>query len=634
MDDHRDQHMIAGYGAFPFVYSDALSKEQAGELGRMLEQSWREQFREERAIAGRPAGGVSAAALSGADRGDVLSLDLAGLEGESSSAGKDPGRNFKEHVYHVVVSLGPQEGQYTDDQWDQVACGVVQGMGFSTGPGDMNANAWVAVRHGLSAQGNDHIHIAVNLVRQDGVRTRLSNDKTLSQVVRRDLEQRLEFVSPLSELGHDRRPGEHRGLPAYTNKEAGEARARTAEGHPVVPDRVQLQRLVRAAAGASSTEAQFIQAVFDQGAGIEVARWAPGGHEMVTGYKVALDENARWFTASQLAPDLTLGALRKEWAPHETEQSLALALALWREETAPEESVEASSPAELDEHLAAAGDHLEQWAQQLREVDPNDTTRWAMETANAARVASALTPPLPLPVERDEERQPVPVPTGIVLGAGADALTRVSLNTRHEPAPTTQLPASTDRPPTTSTEANPFIEAVTPAKDYNPFIAAVTPTPAPQVLPVVPAGPSHAELAARHVMIAIRASGPDHYRGWLAVMQQFSRTVGAIHHAQQARGELALAQRVQTDTLGALTQVQDRLERMAKPAAPAPSGHHETPWEELSPAAQRVRASMLHGFPGNRLHLNPAPPGTSKTDLTRPRPGRSLPSDHGKGRRR
>lgn len=535
-------------------------------------------------MAGGAGRGVSAAALSGSGRVGQLSLSAAGL----AVAEPDSDRNFKEHVYHVVVSLGPEEGSYTDEQWAQVATGIVQGMGFSTGHDDLNANAWAAVRHGLSAQGNDHIHIAINQVRQDGQRTRLSNDHRLSQVVRRDLEQRLDFVTPLSHLGHDHRPGQGAPLPAYTNKEGGEARERTVTGHPVVPDRVQLQRLVRAAAGAAGTEAQFIQNVLDQGASLQAARWASGAQDTVTGYRVALDEDARWFTASQLAPDLTLSKLRPHWEHQESDESQARALGLWREEIAPTDPVEPGT-VNVDEELVAAAQELAEWTELLREAQPGDVTRWYRESADAARVASVLSPPLPLPVDRTDTTQPIP--TSIVLGVAADALTRLHLNN--------------DTP-------------------------MASPTPAP----TVPTGPSHAELAARHMMIAMRASSPDSHRGWLAVLQQFSRTVSAINDAHQVRGELAAAHRVHAVAISALAEVQERLAQLTDPHDASNGQVHETAYEDLSPTAQRIRANMLHATPSGRGPGEPVNEKTPDPGYQRPRPGRAPGQDHHDGRRR
>lgn len=55
---------------------------------------------------------------------------------------------------------------------------------------------------------------------------------------------------------------------------------------------------------------------------------------------------------------------------------------------------------------------------------------------------------------------------------------------------------------------------------------------------------SGGELVARHLNLALRAEGLNSSRGWVAIMQQMSRTTRAIQQAHEARGELAAAQRL------------------------------------------------------------------------------------------
>lgn len=43
-------------------------------------------------------------------------------------------------------------------------------MGFIDDKNGLADCAWLAVHHGSSKDGNDHVHIAVNLVREDGRR--------------------------------------------------------------------------------------------------------------------------------------------------------------------------------------------------------------------------------------------------------------------------------------------------------------------------------------------------------------------------------------------------------------------------------------------------------------------------------
>ena len=67
--------------------------------------------------------------------------------------------------------------------------GFTETMGtesMSTVASGKAACRWVAVRHGLSTNGNDHVHIAVSLVREDGTKASTHNDFKNAQQVCRD----------------------------------------------------------------------------------------------------------------------------------------------------------------------------------------------------------------------------------------------------------------------------------------------------------------------------------------------------------------------------------------------------------------------------------------------------------------
>jgi hypothetical protein len=88
---------------------------------------------------------------------------------------------------------------------------------------------------------------------------------------------------------------------------------------PVEVPRRRLERTVRAAATAASTEAQWLARLGELGVAVE-PRWARGGNRVV-GYRVALADPPReqagskavWFGGGTLAHDLTLPALRAGW---------------------------------------------------------------------------------------------------------------------------------------------------------------------------------------------------------------------------------------------------------------------------------------------------------------------------------
>ena len=56
-----------------------------------------------------------------------------------------------------------------------IAEAFVAKMGFDDHEGTKAPTRWVAARHGLSAGGNDHVHLVVNLVREDGIKAEASD---------------------------------------------------------------------------------------------------------------------------------------------------------------------------------------------------------------------------------------------------------------------------------------------------------------------------------------------------------------------------------------------------------------------------------------------------------------------------
>lgn len=83
---------------------------------------------------------------------------------EASAAGGQSAARLAERT-------GEGQGrQVLDDRtWEQIATEFVDEMGFSEQTGKSPCR-WAAVHHGFTAQGGDHIHIAVVLVREDGTR--------------------------------------------------------------------------------------------------------------------------------------------------------------------------------------------------------------------------------------------------------------------------------------------------------------------------------------------------------------------------------------------------------------------------------------------------------------------------------
>lgn len=239
----------------------------------------------------------------GPDSTDLRRQLTADLELHSK---RHPGVEIKGgNVYHVVLSLGPNEGPLTDQKWDQVATEFMDRMGM-TGQGG-KATMWTAIRHGLSADGNDHVHVVANLLRQDGTRVSLHNDMKRASKIAGDLERKhgLNVITGRGPGGNSQ---------PYNGGEIGRSQ-RT--GKPI--ERVELERRIRAHAEASTGEAEFVRRA--RADGIEVRPYRTGSK--VTGYSVKLSGGAMWYGGGKLAKDLSLPALRARWAQAENHVAAA-----------------------------------------------------------------------------------------------------------------------------------------------------------------------------------------------------------------------------------------------------------------------------------------------------------------------
>lgn len=127
------------------------------------------------------------------------------------------------HVWHCSLSLDAAEGRLSDDRWARIAEEFVAGMGFTSEDEQGPLVRWVAVRHGVSGNGNDHIHVAVNLVFEDGSVADVFRDWKRAQSTCRELQVRhgLRRVAGDGQSSRGYRPGEVEA----------EARRRTRAAH-------------------------------------------------------------------------------------------------------------------------------------------------------------------------------------------------------------------------------------------------------------------------------------------------------------------------------------------------------------------------------------------------------------------
>lgn len=368
-NEHTEQHLVAGDPAIVAMYGyDVLDQATAGQIARDLDLP-------------RQVFGTEVTRL-------VTSADPTTGELSKERVAAD--------VWHCSLSLRADEGQLTDEKWNAIATEFVRRMGFA-GDDIGKANCrWVAVRHGLSKNGNDHVHIVVSLVREDGTKASVHKDFERTQKVSAELER--EFG--LQVFDQPEREYPERGV------RPGAAHAAERRG-AAEPDMLRLERAVRAAATAAGTEGEFVRRMRRQGVLIR-PRFAAGRTDVVLGYSVALrpegDERAVWHGGGRLARDLTLPSLRKGWP--DSPQSAQEAVDEWAATSKNPWRYRPVAPG-IEEHEPAP----EMWQKytkdvvalrdQLRNVPIEDRATWAhvaRETAGAFAAWSQRTEATPGPL--------------------------------------------------------------------------------------------------------------------------------------------------------------------------------------------------------------------------------------------
>src|SRR4051794_5582744 len=223
------------------------------------------------------------------------------------------------HVWHCSLNLSAEEGALADEQWARICDEFVTTMGFA-GEGVEHPCRWVAVRHGASKAGNDHVHVVVSLVHEDGVPANVWNDRPRAQQACGELERR-----------HGLRVLESRAAGrggARGHKPAERATATKSGSEELARER--LERVVRACAAASVDEAEFVRRVRQACVKLR-PRYAAGRDDVVAGYSTALrppvGQAPVYYGGGHLARDLTLPRLRAQWP--DTPAAAQAAVAEW-----------------------------------------------------------------------------------------------------------------------------------------------------------------------------------------------------------------------------------------------------------------------------------------------------------------
>ena len=284
-NEHTHPHVIGGDGFVQAWHgAEELDRAAAGELAAYLEEPRLTYGTEIRSRQWRqnPETG---------DREPVL-----------NEAGVQDYRNV--HVWHCSLSL-PAGEVLSDERWEKVTAEFMDEMGFSEASGKAPAR-WVAIHHGQSTNGNDHVHIAASMVREDGTRwDGRFQDFRRAQQVCRELEAR-----------HQLAPVEGRQFETATRAPRPVETAIAARNDRPVTAREELAIRLRAAAVASVSEAEWLRRVQADGVVIR-PRFVAGSTDVVAGYKAALrtggGEPLAFYGGGQISRDLSLPRVRESW---------------------------------------------------------------------------------------------------------------------------------------------------------------------------------------------------------------------------------------------------------------------------------------------------------------------------------
>ena len=253
--------------------------------------------------SGLPGQTVPVSPDGGPDLGPLvgdLKTDLraAGLLGDADT------------VWHCSVATPAGDGLLSDAQWREVAETIADAAGLEDD--QLGAVRWVAVRHGLSEAGNDHIHIAAALAGQTRWgqlldRTYLDRDFVKVRAACNSFEQAWRLTATGAGTG----AAHH--APTRAESEIAARRGMRTE------QRVRLERAVRSAAISSVGPVEFAARLAGEGITVTYSRASeqrPGTWLGVTFHTADYTDAAGVpvaFSGRTLARDLSAPALQARW---------------------------------------------------------------------------------------------------------------------------------------------------------------------------------------------------------------------------------------------------------------------------------------------------------------------------------
>lgn len=260
--------------------------------------------------------------------GQPMPPDMRGKRNPGRVAGKD-------RIWHCSLAIKAGQGIMDDQQWRELVEDYLSRMNILDGSG--SDVRWVAVRHGLSKNGNDHIHVVVDLATSSGWINPF-HDRIIAQSSCRAMERdRPELASLLDDPKRSMTTWEYRqwrrwatwkaehdwaGSEPFDSLAQGTRDALINRVAAETMPRLSLSRLVEACARTSRSEDEFIRRVRREGLMIDprlrkgVRKGGFTSPDQVVGYRITWRSSDGWkesINAFSMGSGMTLKQLRQGW---------------------------------------------------------------------------------------------------------------------------------------------------------------------------------------------------------------------------------------------------------------------------------------------------------------------------------
>ena len=343
-----------------------ISKSQRGDrmgglVGYLFGPGRHEEHSNQRVVAGSDPSWVG---VTQPDR-ETLAQLVAELDDPMVRFGD---RTKQGYVYHLVVSVGQVDGVLSDEQWRATAEAMADKLGFE------DKVEWVAVNHGLSANGNDHIHLVANLICTDGTIAQMPYERVRLRAVCMELEARF-GVTATAPAGLGQGSLSRREVAAVASGQVADVADLT---------RRRVATALRGVVTGVRTEAEFVERL--RGEGLVVRpRMDKDNPGQVIGYSVGQrgpnpGDRTVWYGGGTLGKDLRLPALRARWG--QTPEQRAEAAPVWASAKTRQQTVTA-------QHAVLVRQALGEVSALLGKIPAGDAATWTRVALDSAGLLAA-----------------------------------------------------------------------------------------------------------------------------------------------------------------------------------------------------------------------------------------------------